>query len=191
MKKEKLIIFILIGIIIISIITFLVMSMTFSKYQTNITGNVASNIAFYLTKTDYQIQQINLTTVEPRKDPYVYTFSVSNIDGAKVSDVDVNYVLKIVTTTNLPLTFALYMNESYDSNSSTNLISSGNTEVSADEYGTYFQTITMPSESLLYATPKTNNYTLLIYYDEDENSAKYQDTVESIRLVIESEQIIE
>lgn len=191
MKKEKLIIFILIGIIIISIITFLVMSMTFSKYQTNITGNVASNIAFYLTKTDYQIQQINLTTVEPRKDPYVYTFSVSNMDGTKVSDVDINYVLKIVTTTNLPLTFALYMNESYDSNSSTNLISSGNTEVSADEYGTYFQTITMSSESLLYATPKTNNYTLLIYYDEDENSAKYQDTVESIRLVIESEQIIE
>ncbi len=191
MRRDRLIIIILLIVIVITIGVFLVMSITFSKYQTNITGNVASNIAFYLTKADYQVQQIKLTTVKPREDPYVYTFSVSNRDGNKVSDVDISYILKIVTTTNLPLEYELYMNESYTSNSATNLVSSSNTVVAADEYGTYFKTITMPGEDLLYATPKTNNYTLLIYYNEDETNAKYQDTVESIKLIIGSQQIIE
>lgn len=191
MKKEKIIIFTLISIVVVSITIFLVMSVTFSKYETSITGNVASNIAFYLTKADYQVQQIKLTTVKPREDPYVYTFSVSNVDGTKVSDVDISYILRIVTTTNLPLEYELYMNENYNSGTATNLVSSNNTLVGADEYGTYFKTITMPSETLLYSTPKTNNYTLLIYYDEDETDAKYQDTVESIKLIVGSQQIIE
>lgn len=191
MKKEKISVIVLSSIIAVSLFAFVVVSITFSKYQTKTTGKISSNIAFYLTKADYQIKQIKLGMLMPRHDPYVYSFTVSNQDGNKVSDVDINYVLKIITTTNLPLRFELYMNEEYDSNGSTNLISSGNTVIESDEYGTYFQTITMDGEDLLYNNPKTNNYTLLVYYDENDKDAKYQDTVESVRLIVESSQIIE
>lgn len=191
MKKEKLSIIILSSIIAVSLFAFAMISITFSKYQTKATGKISSNIAFYLTKADYQVKQIKLGMLMPSHDPYIYTFTVSNQDGNKVSDVDINYVLKIITTTNLPLRFELYMNEEYDSNGSTNLISSGNTVIESDEYGTYFQTITMDGEDLLYNNPKTNNYTLLVYYDENDKDAKYQDTVESVRLIVESSQIIE
>ena len=164
---------------------------TVSKYQTTTTGNVNSNIAFYLFKTDYQVQRIKLADLDPSNVPHVYTFSVSNTNNNKVSDVDIEYTLRIVTTTNLPLRYQLYKNEDYQSNNSTNLITTNNTTIAKDADDTYFQTFEFSKETLLYTTPKTNNYTLVIYYDATNTEAKYQDTIESVRIIIESRQIID
>ena len=189
--KNKEFIIILIAIIGVSLSLFFALFRTFSSYQTVVIGDISSNIAFYLTKGEYQVQQIYLSSLTPRAAPYVYTFSVTNRDGTKVSDVDVEYVLKVVATTNLPLRYELYMNENYTDNGATNLATNQNTTIERDEYNTIFKTITLSSEELLYNTPKANNYTLLIYYDANNNDAKYQDTIESIRIVTDSRQIIE
>lgn len=190
MKKRDLITFI-IAIVGITLSTFFALYKTLSSYQTIVTGNISSNIAFYLTKSDYQVQQIYLSSLVPRREPYVYNFSVSNRDGNKTSDVDIEYVLKVVATTNLPLRFELYMNENYLSNDATNLANTNNTTIENDEHNTIFKVITLQKQDLLYGTPSTNNYTLLIYYDESNTNAKYQDTIESIRIVTDSRQIIE
>lgn len=190
MKKYKRIIkplmciYIIVGIIII-------IEKTYSKYQIQSTGNVNSNIAFYLVNTDFQEQHIKIENLVPRNDPYIYNFTVSNTNNNKTSEVDTSYILKLITTTNLPLRYELYMNEKYDSNESTNLINDSNTVIDKDEYGTYFQTVTMETQYLYYSEPKENNYTLLIYYDVGNINAKYQDTHESIRLTIASQQIID
>ena len=182
---------ILIAILGLTASLFFALYRTFSSYQTVITGDISSNIAFYLTKSDYQVQQIYLSSITPRNEPYVYSFSVANRDGNKISDVDIEYVLKVVATTNLPLRYELYMNENYTSAGATNLVNNNNTTLERDEYNTIFKTITLTKENLLYTTPKTNSYTLLIYYDATNTNAKYQDTVESIRIVTDSRQIIE
>lgn len=171
--------------------TLVLFPFTLSKYETTTTGNVNSNIAFYLFKADYQVQRIKLADLKPSNEPHVYTFSVSNQNNNKVSDVDIEYTLKIVTTTNLPLRYQLYKNENYQSNSATNLITTNNTTITPDDDGTYFQTFEFTREELLYSTPKTNNYTLVVYYDTTNKEAKYQDTVESVRIIIESRQIID
>lgn len=170
--------------------TLVIFPFALSKYQTTATGNVNSNIAFYLFKADYQVQRIKLADLEPSNTPHVYTFSVSNQNNNKVSDVDIEYTLRIVTTTNLPLRYQLYKNEDYQSNDSTNLINGNNTTIAQDDDDTYFQTFTFSTEQLLYAIPKTNNYTLVIYYDVTNKESKYQDTIESIRIIIDSKQII-
>ena len=85
----------------------------------------------------------------------------------------------------------IYKNEDYSSNSSTNLVTNENTIVEKDEDGTYFKTITLSKEELYYSTPKTNNYTLLIYYTKESANAKYQNTIESIRIVVDSNQIVD
>lgn len=190
LKKRDLITFI-IAIVGITLSTFFALYKTLSSYQTIVTGNISSNIAFYLTKSDYQVQQIYLSSLVPRREPYVYNFSVSNRDGNKTSDVDIEYVLKVISTTNLPLRFELYMNENYLSNDATNLANTNNTTIENDEHNTIFKVITLQKQDLLYGTPSTNNYTLLIYYDESNTNAKYQDTIESIRIVTDSRQIIE
>ena len=184
LKSMMILLIIIIGCLII-------ISKSLSKYENEVQTRVQSNIAFYLAKTDYMTRNIKLTDLKPSNTPYVYTFTVGNVDGNKRSEVDISYILSIITTTNIPLTYKLYMNEDYQSNDSTNLISSTNTEVARDEDGTYFQTFTFDEEELYYSTSKTNSYTLLVYYDLEDNDAKYQDTIESIRIVVDSSQIIE
>ena len=190
MKNKEFAIFLL-AIVGIAVSLFFALFRTFSSYQTVVTGDISSNIAFYLAKADYQVQQIYLSSLTPRSAPYVYNFSVANRDGNKTSDVDIEYVLKVMATTNLPLRFELYMNENYTNNGATNLATSQNTTIEYDEYNTIFKVITLSKEELLYSTPSTNNYTLLIYYDASNTNAKYQDTIESIRIVTDSRQIIE
>lgn len=165
--------------------------MSFSRYQSSVVGEINSNVAFYLVKADYMTRQIKLTDLTPSSTPYVFTFSVANYDGNKRCEVDLSYVVKVVTTTNIPLRYKLYMNEDYTNANSTNLISSSNTDVSADDYGTYFQTFTLNSVNMYYSTSSINNYTLLVYYDETNTNSKYQDTVEGITIVVDSQQIID
>lgn len=178
-------------LITLSVIVYVFEVVSFSMFQTSIIGGVSSNIAFYLAKTDYQVKQISLDTLVPKSEPYVYNFTIGNQDDSKVSEVDINYTLKVIATTNLPLRYELYMNQDYNSASAVNLITSANTTIETDEYGTYFFNSTMDSQNLLFNSPTTNNYTLLVYFDESNNSFKYQDVVESVRLVVDSQQIVE
>lgn len=188
-KHKKLILTVILIYIVVGVL--IAIENAYSKYQTQANGKVETNIAFYLVKADYQEQHIKLNNLIPRPEPYVYNFTVTNTDNGKISEVDTSYVLKIITTTNLPLRYELYMNERYDDNESTNLIDDNNKEISRDEYGTYFQTITMETQYLYYSKPKENNYTLLIYYDDENIDAKYQDTYESIKIIVESQQMLD
>ena len=183
---SKVSLFLLVLFIIIAIIP-----LTISKYETVTNGNINSNIAFYLFNDSYQTENVTLSNVDFTRGYYVVNFSVSNQKGTKVSDVDISYILKVVTTTNLPFEYELYENEDYNDNGATNLISSSNTDVSRDDDGTYFQTFTMNEETLLYNSPSANQYTLVVYFGDYYNNAKYQDMVESVRIIIDSKQIID
>ena len=52
-----------------------------SKYESiaNSTANV--DIAFYLLNEDYKTMTLNLASLFPQDDAYVYTFSIGNQDG--------------------------------------------------------------------------------------------------------------
>ena len=114
-----------------------------------------------------------------------------NKKGEKTSEVDIEYVLSIVTTTNLPLRYELYENSNYQDSNAVNLITDSNTVTELDEDGTYFQTFTFEKEELFFSTPTTNTYTLVVYFDQSSNDAKYQDAVEGVRIIVDSKQIIE
>ena len=183
---SKVSLFVLIVLIIVAIIP-----LTISKYETSSRGNINSNIAFYLFHDDYIVQNVNLSNVDFSQGHYVLNFTVSNQNNNKVSDVDISYVLKVVTTTNLPFSYELYENEEYNSSGATNLINNSNTVVEKDEDGTYFQTFTMHEEELLYRSPKVNSYTLVVNFLDYYKNAKYQDMVESVRIIIDSKQVID
>lgn len=117
--------------------------------------------------------------------------------GTDTAEIDLTYDLTIRTTTNLPLTYSLYMNEEYDDAGATSIIRSNN--VAQDEDGTYFRTITTDTQDLLFRTPKTNSYQLVVnfplsYTDPNTNTTtsynveKYQDIIEAIEIKVESRQ---
>lgn len=178
-------------LIIVLLILIKIMPVTLSKYESSGIGQMNSNIAFYLLSADYLTEKIKLSDLTPSDSPYVYTFTVGNKKDSETSEVDIEYVLSIVTTTNLPLRYELYENSNYLDDDAVNLITSGNTVVEKDIDGTYFQTFTFNKEELYFSNPTINTYTLLVYFDKINNDSKYQDVVEGVRIIVDSKQIIE
>ena len=191
-SKKKFLLISKINILIIVLLLLIkIMPITLSKYQSSGIGNTNSNIAFYLLTADYLTEKIKLSDLIPSDNPYIYTFTISNKKGEKTSEVDIEYVLSIVTTTNLPLRYELYENSNYQDSNAVNLITDSNTVTELDEDGTYFQTFTFEKEELFFSTPTTNTYILVVYFDQSSNDAKYQDAVEGVRIIVDSKQIIE
>ena len=164
-KRKKIIITKLLIILLSLILMFILISRTFSKYETNATSQADIQAAFYLLNEDYQTMTINLGVLEPRTGEYSYTFSISNNDGEKRTETSLEYDLTIVTTTNLPLAYKLYMlSQDGSADGTTNIII--NNEITQDEYGTYFRTITTGTERFGHQDNETNVYTLVINFTE-------------------------
>ena len=80
MKKRIIQILILILILILLI---RIISLTISKYESSAISDSAIQVAFYVLNRDYQSMSLNLESLFPRDEPYVYYFSVSNSNGDK------------------------------------------------------------------------------------------------------------
>ena len=114
---QKLVILLICLIIIMRIFT-----LVLSKYESTTSSNANVDIAFYLLNEDFQTMTLNLASIFPQDEEYVYTFSIGNQDGEKVAEVNLEYELSMRTTTNLPITYELYMNEDYTDSNATNII---------------------------------------------------------------------
>ncbi len=178
----KFVILILCLLILIRIVV-----LVLSKYESiaNSTANV--DIAFYLLNEDYKTMTLNLASLFPQDDAYVYTFSIGNQDGEKTAEIDLVYNLTIRTTTNLPLTYELYKNQKYTDSGAVNIIKTNTVE--PDEYGTYFRNITTQEENLYYKEPKTNIYQLVIHFPENYNTTNYQNIIEALEIQVDSHQV--
>ena len=159
-RKRSIIIAKLLVNILFIILIFILLNRTFAKYKTEATSQAEIQAAFYLLNDEYQTAEVKLDSLEPRDDEYVYSFSVSNNKSNKRTETSLEYELKIVTTTNLPLSYKLYKNEDYKTG--TNIITSDT--ILPDEYGTFFRTICTEKEIFTYSENKTNIYTLGIFW---------------------------
>ena len=188
MSKRKKILYAKLIILIICVIILLrFFTLIWSRYESEGTSNANVDIAFYLLKEDYQDMLLNLAKIFPQNDAYVYTFTIGNQDGEKTAEIDMTYDLSIRTTTNLPLTYELYMNEDYNQDGATNIIQTD--ELTLDENGTYFRSITTKTEELLYNEPKTNVYNLVVHFPQNYNTDDYQDIIEMLEITVESRQL--
>ena len=188
----KLIILIMCLVIILRIFTLIL-----AKYESETSTDAEIDIAFYLLKEDYQTMTLNLGSIVPQNNVYVFDFNIGNQDGTDTAEIDLTYDLTIRTTTNLPITYSLYMNQKYTDSGATSIIKTNT--VDQDDDGTYFRTMTTDTQELLFRTPKTNSYQLVVnfplsYTDPNTNTTtsynveKYQDIIEAIEIKVESRQ---
>lgn len=178
----KLVILVLCFFILIRIVT-----LVLSKYESEIQSTANVNIAFYLLKEDYKKMTLNLDSLFPQSEAYIYNFTIGNQDGTKTADIDMVYDLTLRTTTNLPLKYELYQNEEYTDKNATNIIKTD--EIEQDEYGTFFKIMTTETENLNYKNPKTNTYQLVIYFPEKYNTINYQNIIEALEIRVDSHQV--
>ena len=158
-----------------------------SKYESIANSYANVEIAFYLLKEDYKTMTINLAELLPQNNAYVFDFSIGNQDGIEMAEVDLEYELSLRTTTNLPLTFELYMNENYTDAGATNIIKENN--IAADEQGTYFRKMTTEKQYLSYKEGVTNLYQLVVYFPANYDQENYQDIIELLEITVNAQQV--
>ena len=173
-------IIILFALLLIFILT---LKNTLAKYSSSGESEANVDVAFYLIKDQKIAETIALEEMMPSDDVYTYTFSIANNDGTNRTETALKYKISIRMTTNLPLTYELYMNDG-----TTNLFEGYTTE--QDEYGTYFKTITSSENTFGFEQDETNTYKLQVKFPPEYNSVEYQGIIEALEITVDSQQII-
>lgn len=168
------------GLIIILILT---LKGTLAKYSSSGKSSANVDVAFYLLKEQELSETIALEEMEPSDNVYTYTFSIANNDGENRTETSLKYTISIRMTTNLPLTYNLYMNNGTD-----NLLEGYKTE--QDEHGTYFKEITSSENTFGFTQDEQNTYKLEIRFPKEYNSVEYQGIIEALEIKVNSEQVI-
>ena len=176
-------------ILIIFIILLIIVPITYSKFQSHAKSNADVKTAFYIIDSNSENKQIILDKMIPQDEPYTYNFIVANNNGEKRCETNMEYILTITTTTNLPLTYKLYLNEKYTDLNSKNIIISE--ETAPDDDGTYFKTIKTNKLTFSHEKDESNIYQLVVEFPKQYNTTDYQDSVEAIIINVDSKQIIE
>ncbi len=173
---------------------------SFSLYESNAESKADMDIAFFLLDTSYETRSISLEDMAPG-DTRKVTFSVANFyfkdieGGAKeevVSDVDMDYEIKIRTTTNLPLKFTL--TKSQEAIEENDIALNVNSQ---DDFGTYFTTLLNDSGQFISNNPDgTKNalsltYALNIEFPKEYDTIEYQNIIECIEISVEATQIVD
>lgn len=177
----------LVILFILSVLLIGMIPTSVSRYESEVDSNVQNEVALYILDTNYIVKDINLGRLSPSPTPYVYRFSISNNDGNKRNEVDLEYSVSIKTTTNILLEYSLYLNENYQTG--TNIITSD--ELIKDDYDMYFKQMSTNTRQFSYLEDEVDHYTLLIYFPMTYNKHEYQDLIESIELIISSKQILD
>ena len=179
-------------LIILFLLLLIVVPFTYSKFFSSAKSDAKVDTAFYILKADYYETNICIDDIAPSDDVYTYDFSVLNNDGKNRVETNMEYTLKIVTTTNLPLSYALYKNEKYNDNNSSNIITGDVIARDGDaEDSTYFRTLSTEKEKFGFKKDEKNDYQLVISFPKEYDSFEYQGIVEGIKIVIESRQVID
>ena len=177
-KKKLILIFVLLIVLVVGI------RQTSARYSSSGKSSAKVDVAFYLLNEEKLSETIALEEMMPSDtEEYEYTFSVANYKEDERTEVALKYTIAIRMTTNLPLTYELYMNEG-----TTNLFEGYATDTDSD--GTYFKTITSSEETFGFTTNQINTYKLKVKFPMQYNSIEYQGIIEALEIKVNSEQIV-
>lgn len=175
-------------LLIIFVVSFLIPS-SFSKFVSKSSSNAKAEVAFYLLKTNYFTKSILLEEIAPKTEPYVYNFTIANFSDNGRAETNIEYELSIRTTTNLPLNYKLFLEQNYNDDGATDIITSRNTYSDSD--GTYFTKFTTDKKYFSHTYDETNHYQLVVYFPPTYSDSKYQDIYESVEITVNSKQILD
>jgi len=163
-------------------LSFVLIGKIYARFHTEIEGEIVNKVAFYVVDPVPQTQQIKIGELEPNGQNFNYDITVSNYKDDKTSEVDMNYTLQLITTTNVPVTYSLYANSG-----STNVI--GNKEIFQNTDGMYFFRYAPQVGSFVHGVRRTDTYRLVINFPESYKLAMYQDLIDTIEVTVDARQV--
>lgn len=169
-------------LICLILFSFMFIRLTYSVFHTDSNGTVSNKIAFYVLEARTQTQSIKIGNLSPDGQDFSYDIEVANYTSGKVSEVDLEYSLIIVTTTNIPVTYKLYKNDG-----TTNII--GTKEIIQDSNMMYFFRYSPQVGSFTHGSVERDKYTLVVNFPASFNKEKYQDLIEAIEITVDANQV--
>ena len=158
---------------------------TLSRFKTESRADATIDIAFFVTNDTYNYQEITLVDMIPG-DTKEYTFSVSNFKDDLRTEVNLKYNVEVLTTTNIPLQYELYLNN----NGIDNEVVDTN-EIIQDDDNTYFRSIKTIEKDFNFNENQTDIYKLVIKYPSEQKDINYQDSAENIEIRINAKQVLD
>lgn len=182
-NKEKFKFFNKITLIILGILVLLlIIRGTMASFETNGSGKARADIAFYVLDVSRQTESLKISDIKPNDSDNVYTIDVSNYLNNKITDVDMEYSLSIRTTTNIPVTYSLYLNDD-----TTNIMS--NRTLEKDSNGTYFYKYDSISKTFSHGVSRRDSYKLVINFSSKYKNYDYQGLIDSIEISVNAKQV--
>jgi hypothetical protein len=190
-QKSFLTIFRFICLLFLLVLILNKVNITLSKYESKVNGIAKSKIAFFVIRPGTYNNNINLTGLEPSDSPYLYQIEVHNFDSDNNRcQVNLEYSIKFIMTTNLPLTYKIIRNTDYNSNSTSIMT---NDVISQDSDETYFKTLSNDVKyTMNYNNNITDTYTLIVNYPKSyaNNPDAYQGLIDDVSVEINAEQVV-
>lgn len=175
--------------ILVLFLAYKVLFNSYSLYESQAKSNAQVDVAFYIINDEYQTHTIALNKMLPGDPAQSITFSISNYEevGSEthLTETDMDYTLKIRTTTNLPLTYRLYKVNEDNNNKITEL-----TAV-RDEDDTFFYPLYEETGRFTFEDLQMNTYRLEIELPAIYNEVKYSNIIEAIEISVDGRQVIE
>lgn len=196
MKKRKIdkkvfskmiIILLLIGIII----ALIQITRTAARYASKVSAEKQVDVAMYVMDSSFKDDtRLILEDLLPSDTAYEYTFSVSNNNGTKRTDVNMEYDIVITATTNMPLTYSIEKDGAPCEATETII-----KEESGESY-TYYKQIILTSEDnnlkFSHTEDKTDEFVIKVKFPKGYSTQDgYADLIENVRLEVTGRQIIE
>ncbi len=184
---------------------------TGAVYSSKAIGNTEMEVALYAFSAEQlsQLDKVNgkviddsidisLGDISPGETKYykfdVYNYLTDEKDNViATAETNISYNLKIITTTNLPLEYKLYMNQSAYSSNASNILNNASysTNMITDGYGTFYQVFAVDEQCFKHSKSSVDEYTLVVNFPGEYSDVLYQDLIESIKIQVESKQVLQ
>ena len=166
-------------------------NITLSKYESSANVIAKSKVALFIINPGLYNNSINLAGLEPSDNPYIYQITINNFDDDNNrSQVNLEYTIKFITTTNLPLTFKVIRNTDYTPNVASIMASDTTTQ---DTDGTYFKTLSNNLKYLMnYNSNVTDTYSLIVNFPKNYANQPdvYQGLIDNVSIEINAQQVV-
>ena len=161
----------------------------YSRYESNADVIAEANVAFFLIDQGTYESSISLDGLTPSLTPFYYDFYVANYKDDKRTNTTLDYIITFETTTNLPLTYEIVRNETFDGNY-TNIIT--NSSVRQDENDVFYKVFTNNNTyRFTHTSNQVDRYTLKVIFPESYKDYPdlYQGAVELFSIIINATQV--
>lgn len=175
----------LIVLIVVIVLIIVGIRITMARYASQGQTTTTTDVAFYILKDSYQEGSLVLDELSPSNDTYDYQFTVANFEGNKVAETSIDYEVELDVTTNLPLEFKVYKNN-------TLLTSTTDREIKVqldDSRQSYIRKIIIKKGTFKYNEKTTDTYKLEVTFPLSYNQyEEFEGMIDNINIKVDAKQ---